>query len=78
MINTMIFPIIKKYWKLLVSILIVSALGCAMLIGLSSSHKSLSNTLNKYINDYNYLDAEIVTDIQDEKILENSKYTPCI
>lgn len=63
MIKKMIFPMIKKYWKLLLSTLIVTALGSAMMIGLSSSHKSLKNTLDSYVSEYNYPDAEIVTEV---------------
>lgn len=66
----MILPVIKKYWKLLLSTLIVTALGCAMMMGLSSAHKSLENTLESYVDDYNYPDAQIVTEVTNSKKIE--------
>ena len=49
MIVRLILPMVKKYWKILLSTLIVSALGCAVMTGLSSGHLSLKNTLDDYI-----------------------------
>jgi len=45
---------IKKYWKILLSTLIVSALGCAIMTGLSSGFVSLESTFKDYIHKYNY------------------------
>jgi len=53
--------IIKKYWKLLLSILLVSALGCAVMTGLTSAYLSLERSLLHYIRDYGYPDAVIQT-----------------
>ena len=67
MVNKMFLPIIKKYYKLLLSIMIISALGCAFMTGLSSGYDSLSETLNKYVIDYGYPDAIINTNLSDKK-----------
>ena len=53
--------IIKKYWKLLLSILLVSAVGCAGMTGLSSGYLSLEQSLTHYVRDYGYPDGVIQT-----------------
>ena len=55
--------IIKKYWKLLLSTLLVSAVGCTSMTGLTSSYISLERSLTHYIRDYGYPDGVIQTDI---------------
>ena len=53
--------IIKKYWKLLLSILLVSAVGCVSMTGLASGYLSLERSLTHYIRDYGYPDGVIHT-----------------
>ena len=53
--------IIKKYWKLLLSILLVSAVGCVSMTGLTSGYLSLERSLMQYIRDYGYPDGVIQT-----------------
>ena len=53
--------IINKYRKLLLSILLVSAVGCASMTGLASSYLSLERSLRHYIRDYGYPDGVIRT-----------------
>lgn len=36
MLKSMVSAISKKYWKILISILIISSMGCTLLFGLSS------------------------------------------
>ncbi|MBQ3887306.1 MAG: FtsX-like permease family protein [Clostridia bacterium] len=59
----MILPVIKKYKKLLLSIMIVSAMGCAFMTGLSGAYVSLEGSLNDYLEDYCYPDAFLTTDV---------------
>lgn len=59
----MLFPIIKKYLKLLISIMLVSAMGCSIMTGLSSAYVSLETSLNDYVSNYRYPDAVITTDV---------------
>ena len=59
--GSMFRAIIKKYWKLLLSILLVSAVGCASMTGLTSSYLSLERSLMHYIRDYGYPDGVIQT-----------------
>ena len=53
--------IIKRYWKLLFSILLVSAVGCASMAGLASGYLSLERSMTHYIRDYGYPDGVIQT-----------------
>ena len=53
--------IINKYRKLLLSILLVSAVGCASMTGLASAYFSLERSLRHYIRDYGYPDGVIRT-----------------
>ena len=55
--------ILKKYWKLLLSMVIVSALGCAIMIGLSGVYLSLETSLNDYVKEQQYPDAVITTEV---------------
>ena len=61
--GSMFRAILKKYWKLLLSMVIVSALGCAIMIGLSGVYSSLEVSLNSYVRDYQYPDAVITTEV---------------
>ena len=55
--------VIKKYWKLLLSILLVSAVGCVSMTGLTGGYLSLEQSLTHYIRDYGYPDGVIQTGI---------------
>ena len=61
----LLYPLIKKYWAPLLSTLIVSALGCGLMVGLSSSYISLDRSLNGYIVEYGYPSAMITTGVTD-------------
>ena len=50
--------IIKKYWKLLLSILLVSAVGCVSMTGLASGYLSLERSLTHYV--WNWRQKEIL------------------
>ena len=47
---SMIRAVFKKYWKLLLSTMLVSALGSASLIALSSDYLMLDTSLNAYVS----------------------------
>lgn len=53
--------VFKRYWKLLLSIMLVSALGYASMAGLSSGYLSLKTTLEDYMRDGGIPDAVITT-----------------
>ena len=72
----LLFPIIKKYWKLLAATMVVSALGCGMIIGLSSAYLSVDRSADMYLSDYNYPDAYLTADLTDRERLEDIRALP--
>lgn len=69
----MIFPVIKKFKKLLLSVMLVSAMGCGFMSGLSSAHTSLQLSLDEYIERYDYPDAMITTSVTNRKVISKLK-----
>ena len=59
--NSLFRVIRKKYARLLVSMLLVSSLGCGIMSGMSNGFLSLKQTLNEYISDMGYPDVVIST-----------------
>ena len=57
------WAIIKKYFKLLLSLAFIASLGFALIAGLTSGYRSVENTVKKYISDYNYPDAVISAEV---------------
>lgn len=70
--------VFKRYWKLLLSILLVSALGYASMAGLSSGYLSLKTTLDDYMLDYNCPDAVIITSVTNREQVQNLLAVPGI
>ncbi|MBO7698319.1 MAG: FtsX-like permease family protein [Erysipelotrichaceae bacterium] len=64
----LVLSIIRKYFKLFLSIVLVSSLGCTIMTGLSSGHKSLVDTLNNYVEDGHYPEAIITTEVVNNKV----------
>lgn len=69
----MIFPVVKKFKKLLISVMLVSAMGCGFMSGLSSAHTSLKISLDEYVDKYNYPDAMITTAVTNRKTIDKLK-----
>jgi len=59
----MVKAIIKKYWKILLSMAVVCTLGIGILTGLSGSCISLRKSLDRYLKEYGYPDAVITTEV---------------
>ena len=74
----MLFPVIKKYLKLLISIMLVSAMGCGIMTGLSSAYVSLETSLDDYIENYRYPHAVITTDVTNRKNIDKLKELPSV
>lgn len=72
----MLGAIVKKYWKLLLSTMLVSALGSASLIALSSAYTSLDVSLNDYMVDYRHPDAIITTAVRTRDIADELAEIP--
>ena len=69
----MILPIFKKYKKLLISIMLVSAMGCGFMTGLSASYTSLDVSLSNYLDEYCCPDAVITTDVTSRDVIDKLK-----
>lgn len=59
----MIRAIIQKYWKLLISVILVASFGFALISGLSCSYLSLQVSLEDYLVSYAYPDCYLSTEI---------------
>ena len=59
----------KKFFKILLSMIIVISLGVALLFGLENGVLSLNKSVDHFIKENNYPDIKIITEIEDlEKI----------
>ena len=69
------FKIIRKrFFKVIVSIIIIISLGVALLFGLINGILSVHKSVDKFIEDNNYPDIKIVTNIEEtEKISDEMK-----
>ena len=68
--RALLFPLIKKYWKLLLATALIAAMGSAVMMGMGGSYRSLETTLYGYIDRYGYPDAVITTSVTDRGHLE--------
>ena len=70
---TIIRSIIKKYFKILLSVVLVASLGFAITFGFSCGYLSTETTIYDYLEEYSYPDAYISTKIlykdESEKLL---------
>ena len=63
MVKYLLFPIAKKFRKLILSMIGVSLLGISLLVGLSGAYMSLEKSMNRYVEDYHYADIVVTTDL---------------
>lgn len=71
MLSSLVFPIIRKYGKLIVSMVIMTGLAFTLMFGLLNGTSTLENTFHSYLSDYNYPDITIVLkDTVDKSELE--------
>ena len=63
--------IFKKYWKLLLSMLLVSAFGSATMTGLGSGYLSLKESLNKYLREGAYQDVTVTMNVANRAKMED-------
>lgn len=67
----LIFKIIrKKYLKILLSITIIISLGVALLFGLKNGVFSVSKSVDSFLENNNYPDIKIITNLEDVNILD--------
>lgn len=68
--------IIKKYLRVLVAIVLVSSLGCGIMVGMANGFLSLKNTMDEYLDIMNYPDAVINTEVMTRDVLEKISAVP--
>ena len=56
-LRRMLLPLIKKYWVLMLAMILVSSLGIALLVGLRGGYRSTAASLTEYVENYRYADA---------------------
>ena len=59
----------KKYFKILLSIVVIISLGVALLFGLMNGVSSVHKSIDNFIDSNNYPDIKIITDINDVDLL---------
>lgn len=59
--------LLKKYWKLVAAMTLVSILGISPLVGLSGAYSTLEKSIDTYIEDYRLADAFILTELTDSE-----------
>ena len=62
-LKKMLIPLLKKYLRLFISMIIVSALGIASVIGVYGVYYNLDRGVSNYINEYGYEDILIDTEL---------------
>ena len=54
LIRRMLMPLIRKYFRLFLSMIVVSCLGIALMAGLSGAFYALENGFSDYLDMYGY------------------------
>ena len=70
LIRRMLAPLIRKYFRLFLSMMIVSCLGIALMVGLSGAFYALENGFSDYLDTYGYADVCITTSPAPKKLCE--------
>jgi putative ABC transport system permease protein len=58
LVRMMLLPYFKRFWLMLLSVIIVGAFGSGIMIGLRNAYLSLETDINKYISECNYPDFQ--------------------
>ena len=74
----LIIPLMKKYRRLLISVILVSAMGCGIMTGLSCAYLSLKTSLEGYVRDGRYPDAVITAEVFSRERIEDLLAVPGI
>lgn len=57
--KTLVIPYLKRFWLMLISVVLVGAFGCGILIGLRDAYITLDTEVNNFINNYHYPDVTV-------------------
>ena len=59
--KTLLIPYLKRFWLMFLSIVLVGAFGCGILIGLRNAYHSLNNNVNQLLEECGYPDLYVKT-----------------
>lgn len=76
MINALLLPLMKKYRKLILSMIAVSSLGIALMVGLSGAYDTLDRSLAAYVQNYRYADAVLTTEVTEKETADLLRAIP--
>ena len=57
--KALVIPYLKRFWVMLISVVLVGAFGCAILIGLRNAYITLDSEVNNFLNNYHYPDVTV-------------------
>ena len=61
LVKSLLLPYFKRFWLMLLSVILVGAFGCGILIGLRNAYHSLNNNVNALIDECGYPDLYVQT-----------------
>ena len=61
LVRSLLIPYLKRFWLMLLSIILVGGFGSAILIGLRNAYYSVNNGVNSLIEECGYPDLYIQT-----------------
>ena len=76
MIGKLLFPIMKKFSKLMIAMIFVSALAVALLVGMADAKKTLIYSIDRYLEDFHCTDITITTEKTDAAIMSQIASLP--
>ena len=78
--KALVIPYLKRFWLMLISVVLVGAFGCGILIGLRDAYLTLDSEVDNFLNNYHYpdvtvglvddFDLELTNYIDEEKYVE--------
>ena len=57
--KALVIPYLKRFWVMLISVVLVGAFGCGILIGLRDAYITLDSEVNNFLNNYHYPDVTV-------------------
>ena len=61
LVKALLLPYFKRFWLMLLSVVLVGAFGCGILIGLRNSYHSLNNSIQQLLTECGYPDLFVQT-----------------
>ena len=57
--KTLVIPYLKRFWLMLISVVLVGAFGVGILIGLRNAYLTLNKEVNNFLDNYHYPDISV-------------------